>query len=340
MAISWPAKIKADKTPRSQFHHVNDIVPTLYELIGITPPEMVNGYKQDSIDGVSLTYTFANPKEPTHKKVQYFENSGSRGIYKDGWFAGTFGPFVPWDAAGSVKNMAGWDADKDKWELYNLNEDFSQAHDLSDKNPKKLEELKKEFDKEAQKNQAWPIGAGNWLRLHPEDRLSSPYTSWTFNDQTRRMPEFTAPGLGRESNRVVIDAELNDKASGVLYALGGSGGGLALYMDGGKLIYEYNMMIIENYRAVSADLPAGKHEIVVDTQLESKKPMSPAIVVLSVDGKAVAETRVERTVPAAFTASESFDVGVDLGSTVSLVYDQRRPFAFSGKINSVKVVLN
>ena len=88
--------------------------------------------------------------------------------------------------------MAGWDADKDKWELYNLSEDFSQAHDLADKNPQKLAELKKEFDEEA-KNQAWPIGAGTWLRIHPEDRLVTPYTSWTFNDQTRRMPEFTAP---------------------------------------------------------------------------------------------------------------------------------------------------
>ncbi len=137
MAISWPARIKPDKMPRSQFHHVNDIAPTLYELIGIEPPDVVNGFQQDSIDGVSLAYTFANPKEPTHKKVQYFENSGSRGIYKDGWFAGAFGPFVPWDSAGSAKSMASWDADKDRWELYNLGEDFSQAHDLASQNPKK-----------------------------------------------------------------------------------------------------------------------------------------------------------------------------------------------------------
>ena len=339
MAISWPAKIKADRIPRSQFHHVNDIAPSLYELIGITPPEMVNGYKQDSIDGISLTYTFANPQQPTRKQVQYFENSGSRGIYKDGWYAGAFGPFVPWDAAKSAKNMAGWDADKDTWELYNLSEDFSQAKDLAATNPQKLAELKKEFDQQAKINQVWPVGAGSWLRIHPEDRLTSPYTSWTFNDQTRRMPEFTAPGLGRESNRVIIDAVLNDKASGVLYALGGAGGGLVLYMDAGKLVYEYNMMIIENYRAESEPLPAGRHRIVIDTDLDNKKPMSPATVTITVDGKAVATTRVERTVPAAFTASESFDVGVDLGSTVSLVYDERRPFAFSGKIDTVEVAL-
>ena len=339
MAISWPARIKPDKMPRSQFHHVNDIVPTLYELIGINPPEIVNGFQQDSIDGVSLAYTFADPKEPTHKKVQYFENSGSRGIYKDGWFAGAFGPFVPWDSAGSAKKMSSWDADKDRWELYNLGEDFSQAHDLASQNPKKLEELKKEFDEEARINQVWPIGAGTWLRIHPEDRLVTPYTSWTFNDQTRRMPEFTAPGLGRESNSVVIDAEIGNNASGVLYALGGAGGGLVLYMDQGKLVYEYNMMIIENYKAQTEMIPEGKHQIVIDTDFDSKKPMSQATVLITVDGKEAAKTRVGRTVPAAFTASESFDVGVDLGSTVSLIYDERRPFAFNGKINSVKVTL-
>ncbi|MGB5208599.1 MAG: sulfatase-like hydrolase/transferase, partial [Azonexus sp.] len=339
MAISWPAKVKPDSVARAQFHHVNDIAPTLYELIGIKPPKVVNGYKQDQFDGISMAYTLNDAKAPTRKKVQYFENSGSRGIYKDGWFAAAFGPFVPWDAAGSSAGMAKWDADKDPWELYNLNDDFSQARDLADKNPKKLAELKKEFDKQARENKAWPIGAGTWLRIHPEDRLASPYTSWTFSDQTRRMPEFTAPGLGRQSNRVVIDAEFGDNASGVLYALGGAGGGLVFYMDKGKLIYEYNMMIIENYKAESGVIPAGKHQIIVDTQLESAKPMAPAIVTVTVDGKEVAKTRVARTVPAAFTASESFDVGVDLGSTVSQVYDERRPFAFSGKINSVNVDL-
>lgn len=339
MAISWPAKIKPDSAPRSQFHHVNDIAPTLYELIGITPPKVVRGYKQDQIDGISMAYTLNDAKAPTKKKVQYFENSGSRGIYKDGWYAGAFGPFVPWDAAGSSAGMAKWDADKDQWELYDLNDDFSQARDLAEKNPKKLAELKKIFDKEAKDNKAWPIGAGTWLRIHPEDRLASPYTSWTFNDQTRRMPEFTAPGLGRQNSRVVIDAEIGDNASGVLYALGGAGGGLAFYMDQGKLIYEYNMMIIENYKAVSGVIAAGKHQIIVDTQFDSPKPMAPATVIVTVDGKEVAKTVVARTVPAAFTASESFDVGVDLGSTVSPVYDERRPFAFSGKISNVQVDL-
>ena len=139
---------------------------------------------------------------------------------------------------------------------------------------------------------------------------------------------------------MTIDAEIGENASGVLYALGGSGGGLTLYMDKGELVYEYNMMIIERYIARSATkLAAGKHRIEVTTTLASAKPLSPADVVLKVDGQEVARTTVKRTVPAAFSASETFDVGVDLGSPVSLDYFDRRPFAFNGTIKEVNVEL-
>jgi hypothetical protein len=153
-----------------------------------------------------------------------------------------------------------------------------------------------------------------------------------------RMPEFTAPGLGRENSVVTIDAEVGENASGVLYALGGSGGGLTLYMDKGILVYEYNMMIIERYIARSTNrIPAGKRRIEVTTMLESAKPLSPADVVLKVDGQEVARTTVKRTVPAAFSASETFDVGVDLGATVSIDYFDRRPFKFDGRVQNVAV---
>jgi len=338
MAISWPARIKADKTPRSQFHHVNDIAPTLYEVLGIKPPKTVDGFPQDPIDGVSMAYTFADPKAAGRKRTQYFDNNGSRGIYQDGWYACTFGPFVPWDAAGSANAIKDWDANKDVWELYDLRSDFTQADDLAQKDPKRLEQMKALFLKEAKANKAFPIGAGNWLRLHPEDRVKTPYTSWQFDATTNRMPEFTAPGLGRESSRVIVDAEFGENATGVLYALGGASGGLALYMDKGDLVYEYNMMVIERYTARSKEkIAAGKRRIEVDTTIA--KPGAPAAVVLTVDGKEVARTTVKRTVPAAFTASESFDVGIDLGSPVSLDYFDRRPFKFDGRITAVNVQL-
>jgi len=338
MVISWPKGIKPDKAPRAQFHHVNDIVPTIYEVLGITPPKIVDGYKQDPIDGVSLAYTFNDATAPTRKHVQYFDNNGSRAIYQDGWIAATFGPLVPW--LPGAPGLAEWDSAKDRWELYNITKDFSEANDLAAKDPKRLAQLQKTFDAQARANQVHPLGAGIWLRLHPEDRIKSPYTSWTFDATTTRMPEFSAPGLGRENSTVTIDAELGDNASGVLYALGGAGGGLTLYMDKGQLVYEYNMMIIERYIARSdTRLPAGKHRIEVTTALASAQPLSAADVVLMVDGKEVARTTVKRTVPAAFSASETFDVGVDLGSPVSVDYFERRPFAFDGRISSVKVTL-
>jgi len=338
LVVSWPKGIKPDKTPRSQFHHVNDIVPTLYEIIGIKQPEEVNGFKQDPMDGVSLSYTFADAQAEGRKKTQYFENNASRGIYHDGWYASTFGPFIPWDTPGSAARLKTWDPKTDQWELYNLKKDFTQARDLAAKDPERLAKMKELFLAEAKTNKALPIGGGLWTRFHPEDVIASPYTSWRFDATTTRMPEFTAPGLGKRSNHVMVDLEVGENVSGVLYALGGASGGLTLYMDMGELVYEYNMMIIERYTARSkSKLGAGKYRIEVDTTIA--KPGAPAEVVLTVDGHEVARTTVQRTVPAAFTASETLDVGIDLGSSVSLDYFDRRPFRFEGKIASIEVRL-
>ncbi|AUB84677.1 arylsulfatase [Candidatus Thiodictyon syntrophicum] len=336
LAVSWPARIQPDRTPRPQFHHVNDIVPTIYDLLQIVPPRVVDGFTQDPIDGTSMVYTFADPQAPGRKLTQYFDNNGSRGLYQDGWFACTFGPLTPWLTLSP--GLATWDANQDRWELYNLKTDFSQAANLAAQEPERLGEMKALFLEQARENKVFPIGAGIWLRLHPEDRITTPYTRWQFDATTTRMPEFTAPGLGRESNQVSIEAVLGPNATGVLYALGGASGGLTLYMDRGHLVYEYNMMIIERYTARSAQkLAAGRHRIEVDTTIA--KPGAPAEVVLSVDGQEVGRTTVKRTVPAAFTASETFDVGTDLGSPVSLDYFDRRPFAFDGTIDAVKVTL-
>ena len=198
--------------------------------------------------------------------------------------------------------------------------------------------MKKLFLRQAEENKAFPIGAGIWLRIHPEDVITSPYTKWTFDDTTVRMPEFTAPGLGKKSNTVTIDLETGADASGVLYALGGASGGLTCYLDKGYLVYEYNLMIIERYIAKSKEkLSAGKHSIVVNTTIP--KPGAQAEIVMTVDGVQVARMLTKRTVPLAFTASETLDVGIDLGSPVSRDYHDRRPFKFDGKIKQVAVEL-
>ena len=213
LVISWPKGIKPDKTPRPQFHHVNDIAPTIYDILGIKPPEVVDGWKQLPIDGISMTYAFGDPKAPGRKLTQYFENNGSRAIYHDGWIAAAFGPLIPWLPVSP--GLDTWDANKDRWELYDIRVDFSEADDLAAKKPEKLAEMKKLFLAEAQDNQVFPIGAGLWTRLHPEDRIKVPYTHWDFDATTTRLPEFAGPGLGRESNRVVVNLEAGQGASGV-----------------------------------------------------------------------------------------------------------------------------
>lgn len=221
MAIAWPRRIRPDGKKRDQFHHVNDIVPTLYELLGIPLPKVVEGFEQKPTDGVSMAYTFDRPDAPTRKKVQYFENNASRGIYSEGWYACAFGPFVPWDTPGTAERLASWDANTEEWELYDLGKDFSQANNLAKAQPERLQALKDLFKEVSRDNLVWPMGAGLWLRIHPEDRIASPYNKWRFNAATTRMPEFTAPGLGRQNSRVEIALSAPANASGVLYALGG-----------------------------------------------------------------------------------------------------------------------
>jgi arylsulfatase A-like enzyme len=338
LVVSWPKGVKPDATTRSQFLHVVDVVPTLYDLLGITPPDEVNGHKQLPFDGESFARTFTDARAIARTTSQFFDNNGSRGIWKDGWFACAFGPFYPWNTPASLPRIAAWDSAIDEWELYDVARDFSQADNLAARHPEKLAELKAEFLRVAADNKDFPIGAGNWLRLHPEDRVKPPYRSWTFTQATRRMPEFTAPGLGRESNVVELDVEVGDKASGVLYALGGSGGGLCLFMEEGRLAYLYNMLIIEQYAGRAPEpLTAGRHTITVTTAIAG--PGKPGTVTVAVDGRESFSVPLDRTVPAAFTASESLDVGVDLGSMVSAAHHARRPFAFEGRVATMKVRL-
>jgi len=336
LVVSWPKGIAPDDAVRAQFHHVVDIAPTIYDLLEIPHPDVVRGFEQLPMDGVSLAYSFQDAEAPSRKHEQFFDNNGSRGLYADGWFASTFGPLTPW--VNAQKGLDQWDSAEDVWQLYDLSSDFSQATDLAAQHPDKLVELRERFLEVAEDNQAFPIGAGIWLRLHPEDISTTPYTSWTFNANTRRMPEFTAPGLGRESNRVVLDVELQGGESGVLYALGGASGGLTCFLDGGVLVYEYNLMLIERYTARSAaPLPKGEHTIEVVTEVTG--PGRAGSVSLLVDGEEVARVALARTVPLAFTASETLDVGVDLGSPVSLEYAEQRPFELPGGIRSMRVTL-
>ncbi len=338
LVVSWPKKIKPDGKVRSQFHHVNDIAATIYDIIDISPPGIVDGFEQQPLDGVSMVYTFDQPEAKTTKSTQYFEILGSRGVYHDGWFAGTFGPRAPWST--DMEGVLNFEPEKDIWELYNLEEDYSQSKDLAKENPEKLAELKSLFDKEATENLVYPIGASMYtVFFSPSELPSSPLTEWSFYEGQDRIPEAMAPKFASGRSTVaVIDAEIGKNAEGVLFALGGISSGFTVYMDKGFLKAEYNAMTLNRYKIASQSaLPAGKVKIEVETLYDTKERMAPATVTLKVDGKQVGQGRIERSVPAAHTASETFDIGVDLGSPVALDYYDRAPFRFNGKINKIDI---
>ena len=338
MVVRWPRRIQPDPLPRSQFHHCNDLVPTIYEVIGITPPRVVRGVEQQPLDGTSFAYAFDDREAPGRLRTQYFEIMGSRAIYHDGWMACAFGPRAPW-VPGLPPGIRDWTPDQDSWELYNLDEDWTQARDLAAEHPEKLAQLKEVFAIEAARNSVYPIGGGLWVPvLHPELRISTPYREWHFAGDVVRMPEFCAPALGNRANTVTVDADLPAGASGVLYALGGAGGGLTCYLDDGILVYEYNLFILQRTKIRSSvPVPPGRVRIGVRTAYAEPRPAGPLDVTLTLDGQEIASGRVPISAPLLFTANDCLDIGVCLGGSVSLDYFDRTPFPFEGTIHSVHV---
>jgi len=338
MAVSWPKSIKADPTARPQFHHVIDIVPTIYELTRIKPPRVVNGFEQDPIDGVSMVYTFADAKAKGTRTTQFFDIMASRGIYHDGWYASAPGPREPW-VSGIPKGIKEWSPLTDKWELYNIDEDWSQANDLAARNPQKLEEMKALFIDESRKYKNMPIGGGLWSTaiFHPEDAPAPTLTEWTFDAPITLMPESAAPKLGKVSSLVSMEVDVPKKANGVLYALAGFSGGITCYIKDGYLHYEFNLFEVQRTKIKSKDkLPVGKAMIEVESKLVDKIG-GPMDVVMRVNGKVVGQSRVPAAMSLHFTSNATFDIGTDLDSPVSLDYYDRAPFAFNGTIGKTKI---
>ncbi len=338
MAVSWPKRIKADPAARPQFHHVIDIVPTIYELTKITPPRVVNGFEQDSIDGVSMVYALGDAKAPGTRKTQFFDIMASRGVYHDGWFASAPGPREPW-VGGMPKGVKEWSPLTDRWELYNLDEDWSQANDLAAANPKKLEEMKLLFLLESTKNKNLPIGGGLWATalFHPEDAPASTLTEWTFDAPITRMPESAAPKLGKVDSLVTMEVDVPPDANGVLYALAGFSGGITCYVKDGFLCYEFNLFEVQRTKLRSKDkLPTGKVTVEVESKLVGKIG-GPMDVTLKVNGNVVAQGQVPAAMSLHFTSNATFDIGTDLDSPVSLDYFDQAPFAFNGTIGTTKI---
>ena len=198
LAIRWPKKVAPDAVPRDHFLHCNDVVPTIYDIVGIEAPLTVNGVPQIPIAGASFARTLTDRSAPGGKKTQYFEVMGSRAIYHDGWMASAFGPRVPW-LPGIPPGIKEWTPDDDQWELYHLDEDWSQARDLAAEMPEKLAQMREVFAIEAARNSVLPIGGGLWVPVfHPELRITPPYREWEFSGDITRIPEFAAPASGKQ----------------------------------------------------------------------------------------------------------------------------------------------
>ena len=338
MAVSWPKRIAADPVARPQFQHVIDVVPTIYDLVKITPPKVVNGFTQDPIAGVSMVSSLGDPKAPGTRQTQFFDIMASRGIYHDGWFASAPGPREPW-VSGMPKGIKEWSPLTDRWELYNIEEDWSQANDLAASNPEKLEEMKALFIAESAANKNLPIGGGLWSTalFHPEDAPAPTATSWSFDAPITRMPESAAPKLGKNSSLVTMDLDSPENANGVLYALAGFSGGITAYVKDGYLNYEFNLFEVQRTKIRSASpLPVGKAKVEVESRLVDKIG-GPMDVVLRVNGKVVGQGRVPAAMSLHFTSNATFDIGTDLDSPVSLDYYDQAPFDFNGTIGKTTI---
>jgi arylsulfatase len=331
MVISWPKGIEPDNTPRSQFLHVNDVVPTLYDLLEIPHPKVVDGHEQEPIDGVSFVSTFNDPDAPEVKKTQYFDIMGSRGIYHDGWMASCFGPRTPWVA--TMPDISNWDPSQDDWKLYDTRTDYTLTHDLSKENPEKLEEMKALYLEEAEKNKALPVGGGLYTLLNPREMKKSTNTEWTLFEGMTRIPESQAPNVRNGNLRAEIEAEVPAGVNGVIFAMGGYAGGVSLYALNGELYYEYSALLLKRDKIKIGKLPKGQ----VNIAYEMRTPPGigvPAEVKFWINDKEMASAQLQRTV-SGFTASETFDVGMDLNSPVADAYFDKGSFPFEGSLKKL-----
>jgi arylsulfatase A-like enzyme len=336
VVISWPERIKKVGEVRSQFHHCIDLVPTILEAAKIAQPTDVNGVKQKPIEGVSMVYSFDDADAKGTRGTQYFEMFGNRGVYHDGWVAACRHGRLPWENAGS----ASWD--KDVWELYDVAHDFSESNNLAEREPARLKELQELFWKEAEKYQVLPLDDRFIERADPSLRpsLIAGRTSFTYFSGANRIPESSSPNIKNKSHKITatIDVPKDGPTDGALVAAGGVVGGYGLYVRNGKPTYEYNFFNLERYKVAGPDkLEPGRATIRVDFKYDGGGLGKGGVVTLFVNDKQVAQGRVEKTVPARFSADETFDIGIDTGSPISNDYES--PFNYSGTIEKVVIDL-
>jgi arylsulfatase A-like enzyme len=336
LVVQWPKGIKAKNEIRSQWHHVIDVAPTILEAAGLPEPKSVNGTVQDPIEGVSMLYTFDNAKAADRHKTQYFEIFGNRGIYNDGWLAGTV-------------HRAAWeqlprrDLKDDIWELYDTRKDFSLANNIAAQNPAKLKEMQDLFLSEAIKYRVLPLDDRLLVRMNAATAgrpdLMGGRTSLTVYEGMKGMSENVFINTKNRSHTITAEVELpTGGANGVLLAQAGRFGGWSLYIKDGKPTYTYNWLGLKEYTIASTQaLPAGKATIRYEFIYDGGGGGKGGSGTILVNGQKVASGRIDNTQANVFSADEGADVGLDEGTAVTKAYTI--PFKFTGKIGKVTIEL-
>jgi len=336
MVVHWPDGIKSKGEIRSQFSHVTDIAPTVLEAAGLPFPKIVSGTEQIPFNGTSLVYSFNDADAKETHTTQYFEMFGNRAIYHDGWVAAARHS-IPWLMAQLPKFS------DDVWELYNVNEDFSQANDLASSNPEKLKELQAKFEEEAIKNHVFPIDDRRSERFDPSiagrPDLIGKRTSLTVYEGMTGLMENVFINTKIRSYTITADVVVPANVNGVILAQAGRFGGWTLYTKNGKVHHEYNFFGLERTNISSnSGLTPGKHIVKYEFNIDERKPGSGGTCILYIDDQKVAEGKIPKTQPFAFSGDEGADVGVDGETAVSNDYKEGNN-KFTGKINKVTVAI-
>lgn len=331
MVIHWPAGISDKGEIRSQFGHVIDIAPTIYEITGIPAPKTVNGIPQDPIEGTSLAYTFADGNAAEQHTVQYFEMFGNRGIYQDGWLARTI-HMAPWRAAYNTLQ-------EDQWALYNTLEDFSLTNDLSTQNPEKLKAMQELFMAEAEKYHVLPIDDRRLERMVASEMgrptVMEGRTSVTLGEGMKGMGTDIFIDLRNKGYDMTAEVEVGANGNGVIVCQGGRFGGLSFYIKNGKPAFTYNFLGLESTDIIaSKGLNPGKYKIAYDFKYDGGGQGKGGTGGITVDGNKVAEGRIERTQPNIFSVDDLADVGLDEGTPVA---NYGASSKFNGKIHYVTI---
>jgi arylsulfatase len=339
-AISWPNGIK-ERGVRSQFTHVIDVVPTVLELVKVQFPSSLNGVQQKPIEGVSMAYAFADAKAQERHTSQYFEMLGNRGIYDNGWMASTTPQRVPWEKVGAALPSP----DDYQWELYNIAEDYSQSNNVASRNPSKLKEMLAAFDLEAKKYSVYPIdntfAERSDVSIRPS--LTRGRTVFTYYPGMVRIPEGTAPDVKNKSYNATAEIEVPaGGASGVIATQGGRFGGWGLLLMDSKPVWVYGLSQQPRYKhriASDTALTPGKHTLRYEFAYDGGGLGKAGTGTLFVDGKQVAQGRIDQTHIARFSLDETLDVGADTGTPVIDDYTDRMPFTFTGKLEKFVIEL-